>query len=115
MTEEECGKWITKLIQTDKLEEFYNSPLWRHLRKEVLAEHKGECQDCKAKGYYKAANTVHHVNYVRKHPKLALSKTYIYQGKEYSNLVCLCHDCHEIRHGYRVKSEYKEPLTVERW
>lgn len=114
MTEEQCYKWICLLIIEDKLHEFYVSPEWRKLRKEVLSEHKHECQDCKAKGFYTKANHVHHVQYVRNHPRLALSKTYTFQGKEYKNLIPLCHDCHEKRHGYRQK-EKKEPLTVERW
>jgi 5-methylcytosine-specific restriction endonuclease McrA len=114
LTEDEISKWISKLIAEDRLEEFYNSKEWRHLRKEVLDEYKHECQDCKGKGYYTKADTVHHQQYVRKHPRFALSKTYTFKDKEYINLVPLCHDCHEIRHGYRVKDK-KEPLTVERW
>lgn len=117
MTEDECGKWITKLIQEDKLEQFYNSPAWRHLRKEVLAEHKEECQHCKAKGFYTKANHVHHVQYVRQHPRYALSKVYIYQGKEYKNLIPVCKDCHEtVCHPERLKyKSNKELLTEERW
>ena len=114
MTEEQCGKWVSKLIAEDRLDKFYNSPQWRKLRKEVIAENKNECQDCKTKGYYAKANTVHHQQYVRKHPRLALSRTYTFQGKEHINLVPLCHDCHEQRHGYRQR-EKKEPLTKERW
>lgn len=114
LNQDEVGKWISKLIAEDRLEEFYNSKEWRHLRKEVLIEYKYECQDCKAKGFYSKANTVHHVQYVRRHPRYALSKTYMFQGKEYKNLIPLCHDCHEEVHGYRV-IEKKEPLTVERW
>lgn len=113
MTEEQCGKWISKLIAEDRLDKFYNSPQWRKLRKEVIAENKNECQDCKAKGYYTKANTVHHQQYVRKHPRLALSRTYTFKGKEYINLVPLCHDCHEQRHGYRQRE--KKPVTEERW
>ena len=113
MTEEQCGKWIAYLIQIDRLDLFYNSKYWRRLRKEVLEEHKNECQDCKDKGYYTKANTVHHQQYVRRHPRLALSRTYTFQGREYINLVPLCHDCHEIRHGYRQKE--KKLLTEERW
>ena len=115
MTEEQCGKWVSKLMAEDKLHSFYVSPAWRKLRKEVLAEHKKDgCIDCKAKGFYTKASHVHHNQFVRKHPRLALSKTYMFQGKEYINLVPLCHDCHEVRHGYRRK-EMKEPLTPERW
>lgn len=114
MTEEQCGKWVSKLIAEDRLDKFYSSPEWRKLRKEILEEYRNECIDCKAKGFYTKANHVHHQQYVRRHPRLALSKTYTFKGKEYINLVPLCHDCHEIRHGYRQK-EKKEPLTVERW
>ena len=114
MTQGQCGKWISKLISQDRLHEFYVSPQWRKLRKQVLEEYKHECQDCKAKGFYTKANHVHHNQFVRKHPRLALSKTYTFKGKEYINLIPLCHDCHEIRHGYRQK-EKKKPLTEERW
>jgi 5-methylcytosine-specific restriction endonuclease McrA len=114
MTEDEVYLWISKLIAEDRLEEFYNSPEWRRLRKEVLIEFKYECQDCKAKGFYTKADTVHHQQYVRKHPRYALSKVYVFQGVIYINLIPLCHNCHEIRHGHRLK-EKKEPLTEERW
>ena len=114
MTEEQCGKWVSKLIAEDRLHEFYVSRWWRRLRKEILEEYKHECQDCKAKGFYAKASHVHHQQYVRRHPRLALSRAYTFKGKEYINLVPLCHDCHEVRHGYRQK-EKKEPLTVERW
>jgi len=114
LNQDEVGAWISKLIAENKLEEFYNSRYWRKLRKEVLKDHKDECQRCKSKGFYSKANTVHHVQYVRRHPRYALSKVYIFHGIEYKNLVPLCHDCHEEVHGYRQK-EKKEPLTVERW
>ena len=114
MSEDEVCKWVSKLIAEDRLEEFYNSTYWRHIRKEVLIEYKNECQDCKAKGFYTKATTVHHQQYVRRHPRYALSKVYIFQGVIHINLVPLCHECHEARHGYRVKNK-KEVLTVERW
>jgi hypothetical protein len=113
-TEDQVEKWIIKLIAEGRLEEFYKSKEWYHLRKEVLIEYKYECQDCKAKGFYTKADTVHHVQYVRKYPRLALSKVYIFQGVVYINLIPLCHNCHEIRHGYRQK-EKKKLLTEERW
>lgn len=114
MTEYEVGKWIQKLIDQDRLHDFYVSKEWLKLRAEVLADDKNECQQCKSRGFYKKANTVHHRQYVRKHPRLALSKFYLFQGKEVRNLISLCHDCHEEVHGYRQK-EKKEPLTPERW
>jgi 5-methylcytosine-specific restriction endonuclease McrA len=101
-------------MSEDNLKEFYNSRYWRKIRREVLEEYKYECQDCKVEGYYTKADTVHHEQYVRRHPRLALSETYIFQGKEYKNLIPLCHNHHEIRHGYR-QNKIKQPLTEERW
>jgi len=113
---DEVGAWVSRLIQEDKLEEFYKSKYWVRLRKEVLKEYKSECQICKSKGFYTKANHVHHVQYVRRHPRLALSKMYIYQGKELVNLLPVCKECHEtFCHPERLRHNKKEPLTVERW
>ena len=114
MNEDQVQSWIRKLIDEGRLHEFYKSKQWLHLREEVLKEFKYECQDCKSKGFYKKADTVHHVQFVIKHPRLALSKFYEYAGKIYRNLIPLCHNCHELRHEYRQKDKPK-PLTEERW
>ena len=98
--------WTTKL---------YESKEWRRLRKVVLADDKGECQHCKAKGYYTKANHVHHINYVRMHPELALDMFYKDDdGNVKRQLISLCHLCHEHIHEWIVK-EKEEPLTQERW
>lgn len=110
----EVGRWVQSLIDKNRLHDFYISVYWERLRREVLADDKYECQHCKRRGFYKRADTVHHVQYIRKHPSLALSKVYIFQGKEYRNLISLCHACHEAAHGYRQK-EKPAPLTPERW
>ena len=55
-----------------------------------------------------------HVNYVKKHPEMALEIWYEWHGVRKRNLISLCHDCHEAVHGYR-KPEEKKPLTEERW
>ena len=69
---------------------------------------------CKQRGFYQKANTVHHVQYVRNHPRLALSRAYTFQGIEHENLLPLCHNCHEEIHNHRVKIQ-KEYLTEEKW
>jgi Predicted restriction endonuclease len=112
--QDEVGRWVQALIDSNNLHAFYVSAYWLRLRSEVLLEYKHECQHCKEQGYYKHADTVHHVQYVRKHPRLALSKTYIFEGKERRNLIPLCHNCHEEVHGYRQKKK-KKLLTEERW
>ena len=84
------------------------------LRQQVLALDKYECQVCKQRGKYTKATMVHHVNYVKKHPELALEIWYEWGGRKQRNLLSLCHDCHEEVHGYR-RPEEKKPLTEERW
>lgn len=115
METKELVKWLNKLIQNNTLHEFYTSSEWLKLRAEVLKENKYECAICKQNGKYKRANTVHHVNYVKLHPELALSKTYKDDNKKIKiNLLPLCHNCHEIVHDFRRK-EKKELLTEEKW
>lgn len=108
------GIWVSELIAADNIHAFYTCSYWLNLRQEVLDEYKNECQMCKERGFYTRANTVHHVQYVRKHPRLALSKEYIFKDKVYKNLIPLCKDCHEEIHGYR-KKKVEKPLTEERW
>ena len=93
----------------------YESKQWRRLRVEILIADKYECLHCKAKGIYTKANTVHHVNYLKLHPELALEKYYENDdGAVKRNLISLCHDCHEKIHQW-VQKEKVEPLTIERW
>ena len=100
-------------LRTD-VHRFYTWSKWLRVRKQVLEMDKHECQDCKKRGMYKKADTVHHNRFLKKYPDQALEIWYTFQGKRYRNLVSLCHDCHEARHGYRKKQEGK-PLTEERW
>jgi len=105
--------WIQELIDNGQIHQFYISQAWINVRGEVLDEYKHECHRHKARGLYRKAITAHHRQYVRKHPELALSKTYEYQGKEYMNLEPLCDECHKIEH--RRNKKKKKPLTEERW
>ena len=103
---------LRKLIQDHNIHAFYKTTEWLHLRLEVLKEQNNECQICKAKKIYTKATTVHHVNYVRRHPELALSKFYEYMGKKLLNLLAVCDDCHkEIHKGYKPKGF----TNNERW
>lgn len=112
---EEFLKFLRKLIKDDNVHSFYVSGEWTSLRADILEKDKNECQRCKEHGIYKKANTVHHVNHVKLHPELALDEYYTDEnGEQKRNLVSLCHDCHEIMHGRRVKRR-KKPLTEERW
>lgn len=112
MTQEQID-YVKKCIRED-IHRFYVWGPWKKVRREVLQMDHGECQRCKAKKIYTKATTVHHVNYVKKHPDMALEIWYEWNGVRKRNLVSLCHDCHEAVHGYR-KPEKKETLTEERW
>ena len=115
MNSNELVKWINKLIEANELWKFYKSIEFRHLKEEVLIEQHYECQECKKKGIITKANTVHHVQFVRKHPELALSKYYTYKGKQYRNLVAVCKGCHNKLHPEKRKYKAKEQLNKERW
>ena len=107
MTERDIA-FVKKCIK-ENIHRFYTWSKWKTKREEVLRLDKYECQICKQRGKYKKATTVHHVNYVKKHPIW-----YYFRGEKKRNLISLCHECHEEVHGYR-KKEKKKPLTEERW
>ena len=93
----------------------YESKEWRKLRRVVLADDKYECQHCKRMGVYTKSTVVHHVNYLKMHPELALEKYYKDDdGNVKRNLISVCFLCHERIHQW-VQKEKEEPLTKERW
>lgn len=96
---------------------FYISRLWRKVREDVLREHHYECQDCRKRGRYTRATTVHHEKELRDFPELAVSKTYVDErGEEKRQLTPLCDECHKKRHAKYINwKERAEPLTEERW
>lgn len=112
MTKEQI-EYVKNCINTN-VHNFYIWSEWQKVRTQVLLMDKFECQDCKKRGRYTKANTVHHHQFLKKYPELALEIFYEFKGKRYRNLISLCHDCHEARHGYRKKEE-KKLLTEERW
>ena len=109
-------QWLKELIANRETHSFYVCPEWRHLQKEVLKEQKKECQCHKERGGYCKANHVHHINYVRIHPELALSKWYMDgNGIIKRNLIAVCQWCHlNVCHPERLRKA-REPITVERW
>ena len=114
MTQKELKKWIEQLIQEDKLYRFYKCKEWIKLKEEILADAHYECLKCKSKGRISRAVEVHHVQWIRKHPELALSRTYTYKGQTYPNLLPLCHSCHDEEHE-RFGFKKKKPFNEELW
>ena len=122
MTGQELAAWINNLIARDKLDLFYNSKYFRKVKAEVLKADHYECQRCKEHGKLtivrqdlKRSGVVHHVQYVRKYPELALSKYYTdNKGLKQRNLITLCNPCHEIVHD-RFSINEDAFVNVERW
>lgn len=118
MSEEQLERWILQLIKEGQLIKFYKSKDWRELSEQIKKENNYECVFCKRKGIHTPARSVHHVQWVRKHPRLALSRTYTYKGKTYDNLIPLCESCHNEQHpDKRVQNEFRKDHFVneERW
>ncbi|MFR5470481.1 HNH endonuclease [Intestinibacter bartlettii] len=115
MTRDELVKWIKKLRESGELWRFYKSKEWRHLKDEVLKEQHFECQICKQQGIITKADTVHHNQFVTKHPSLALSKFYYYKGKKYRNLIGVCKACHNKLHPEKHGKKKLNQVTEERW
>lgn len=111
MTDNEI-RYVKQCIQTD-MHKFYVWGKWKKIRREILEADKYECQDCKKKKRIVRATTVHHICHVKKYPHLALEPYYKLDGEQRRNLISLCHDCHEARHGHRQKN--KDYLTTEKW
>ena len=114
------AKQIREWDADGKIYKFYKSKEWLALRDQIMRECHGECQWCKRRGIISRAETVHHEQYVRSHPELALSRTYTDRnGIERQNLIPLCHDCHDKAHN-RMRYQDREkkdgpPLNEERW
>lgn len=102
---------------------FYNSSAWKHKRMEILERDRYECQDCKGRlkqaaergeqlsgrdRLIRRAEEVHHVRELKEHPELALDN---------DNLISLCTQCHNIRHGRHPQRfiKRKKRLTEEKW
>lgn len=109
---------------TDKeAKSFYNSGDWKHKRIDILERDKNECLDCRKrleeaaknhvqlKGrdkYIWPAEEVHHIKELKEHPELGLVD---------DNLISLCTQCHNLRHGRNPMRfvKRKKRLTDEKW
>jgi 5-methylcytosine-specific restriction endonuclease McrA len=98
--------------------QFYDSAKWKRKRLMILERDHHECQDClkrikekeNLRGYehrIRRATEVHHIIELKEKPELAL---------EDSNLVSLCTQCHNERHGRYIHYQPTAPrLTEEKW
>ena len=105
--------------------QFYNSSKWKRKRIEILRRDFFECQDCRKRlrdafengivlsaydSKIRRAECVHHVKELRDYPELALDD---------DNLISLCAECHNKRHGRNSKIFLKKSKTKkvseEKW
>ena len=111
-------------IITDKeVKQFYNSKEWKRKRAKILERDHHECRDCrnriadaymngitltKSEAKIRRGCEVHHIKELREYPNLALNN---------DNLISLCTQCHNVRHGRNPKRfvRKKKLLTAERW
>lgn len=111
-------EWLRGLILAGDVHPFYVTGEWRSLSAAVLRLDRNECQLCKARGRFRRAEMVHHVNHVKRWPELALDIYYLdSDGEKQRNLLSVCRWCHEnICHPERLR-KVKRPQfeTVERW
>ena len=109
---------------TDKeAKAFYNSAAWKHKRIKILERDHYECQDCRQRLKDAAINDtkligrdrriwraeeVHHIQELKEHPEL---------GLEDDNLISLCTQCHNLRHGRAPKrfARKKKLASKEMW
>ena len=114
------AEWVRELERDGRRGVFYTTKEWKELRAQVLKDHP-LCVDCLAKSpaEFSRAVYVHHVNELHDRPDLGLSRTWTdAAGEAHDNLVALCMQCHEERHGRFVKGSNgrkKKPITEERF
>lgn len=97
---------IRVLIAEGRTAEFYNSKGWRRLSRKIIRAAHGECRMCKAEHKLSRATLVHHIKHLREHPELAYTE---------SNLMPLCHDCHERIHRRGIYAGAKGYTNEEKW
>lgn len=67
----------------------YRSTRWKHKRLAILRRDGYKCQHCKRYGRAVEATEVHHIKHADEYPELVW---------ENSNLISLCHACHNKQH-----------------
>lgn len=73
--------------------QFYSSKAWQECREECMRQRHYLCENCLAKGIYKPAKYVHHIEELTPlnigNPEIALGL---------GNLMCVCRECHDEFH-----------------
>ena len=75
---------------------FYSSKAWQDCRNEYIKRAHYLCEDCLAKGIYKPATIVHHIEELT---PLNIHRPEIATG--FDNLRAVCRECHNEHHDNR--------------
>lgn len=101
---------LRQLIAEGKEHAFYDSGKWHRERAFVLRQDKYECQMCRARGRYRAAVLVHHVQHLTLRPDLALQMWAADEhGELHRQLLSVCRPCHELCHPERQRTQRRTP------
>ena len=94
MTQQEIefARWCV----ANDIHRFYVWGRWKQVRQQVLDMDHNECQRCREQHKYTAATTVHHVNYVKRHPEMALDIWYEWHGVRKRNLISLWSSIYDL-------------------
>lgn len=83
---------------------FYKSNDWLRCRELVLIRDKHLCQRCLDNKRITKADVVHHIKELKDYPEL---------GLEESNLVSLCHKCHNNEHKKGKKQKNESAVKID--
>ena len=90
---------LVKDMAREFARQFYSSAAWQDCRNEYMKCAHYLCEDCMARGIYKPAKEVHHIEELTPmnihRPEIALN---------FANLVALCKECHKARHNKQCEA-----------
>lgn len=88
--EAERQRFYDTHVRDKRIVEFYHTREWLTIRQQVLARDYYLCQECLKEKRIRRADTVHHIVPVKENWAKRL---------DLSNLVSLCHECHNKIHA----------------
>ncbi|MHB9946924.1 HNH endonuclease [Clostridium botulinum] len=97
-------KYYDENIRDKKSIEFYNSKEWNIVREQVKQRDNGLCLMCLKNNKTASYDVVHHIIELKEDYSKRISK---------HNLLCLCHECHNIVHTeYKKSKKSKEVIQL---
>jgi len=97
---------IKTMIEAGDVSAFYNDFYWRKLSHEIIKAGHNECTMCKQHGRYSPAVLTHHITPLKQAPERAYDR---------SNLIALCHECHETIHERGAFANVNGYQNIEKW